>query len=174
MSQVVLYIASSLDGYIARPEGDVDWLFHDQDYGYSEFISRVGTVVMGRVTYEQILTFGEYPYPGTTGYVLSRTKAGERDENVQFLAGDLSKLVAEWKAESDKNIWLVGGGQVVREFLLHDVIDEFVLSFQPVLLGKGMPLFPPPTPQLSLTLVDSHAYDSGLVQLTYRRTRQPG
>ena len=93
---------------------------------------------------------------------------------MQFLAGDLSKLVAEWKAESDKNIWLVGGGQVVREFLLHDVIDEFVLSFQPVLLGEGMPLFLPPTPQLSLTLVDSHAYDSGLVQLTYRRTRQPG
>ena len=170
MPKVVLYIASSVDGYIARPDGAVDWLFQEGDYGYSEFIASVGVVLMGRITYEQILSFGiGYPYPGTDGYVFSRTRAGEEDANVQFTDADIPGLVAELKATKDKDIWLIGGGQLIREFLRDDLIDKIILSVHPVILGQGILLFPPDTPQRDLTLVDSQAYDTGLVRLTYRR-----
>ena len=128
MRKVILFIASSLDGFIASISGDVDWLFHDQDYGYSSFIAGVDTVVMGRRTYEQILTFGDYPYPGTTGYVFSKTRSGERDANVEFVSGDVARFIADLKAVPGKNIWLVGGGQLNGAFLQQGLIDEFVVS----------------------------------------------
>ena len=174
MPKVILYIASSVDGYIAHLNGEVDWLFHDQDYGYSDFIAGVGVVLMGRITYEQILSFGEYPYHNTEGYIFSRTRAGERDANVRFLSGDIPVLVAELKEGQERNIWLVGGGQMVREFLLHDLIDEIVLSVHPIILGKSIPLFPPHTPQMGLALIGCQAYNTGLVQLAYQRTLATG
>ena len=179
MPEVILYVAASLDGYIARPDGAVDWLddmpepsgVQAQDYGYHEFIAGVGVVLMGRVTYEQILSFGvDYPYPGTDGYVFSRTRAGESDENVTFVDGtDIPQFIAHLKGISDKHIWLVGGGLLVQEFLRHELIDRIELFIPPLILGEGIPLFPPPTPQVNLVLVASRAYDSGMVQLTYRR-----
>ena len=193
--QVILYIASSVDGYIARPDGNVDWLEElpesspepppepppeptpepsegpGEDYGYHDFLAGVGVVLMGRFTYEQILSFGiAYPYPGTAGYVFSRTRAGEQDENVRFVDdGDIAGLVARLKAEQDKNLWLLGGGQLVREFLRLDLVDRIELFILPVILGEGIPLFPPATPQRDLTLVNCQSYDTGMVQLSYRR-----
>ncbi len=182
MPEVILYVASSLDGYIARANGDVDWLEQaseesegpPEDYGYPEFIANVGTVLMGRVTYEQVLSFDvDYPYAGKAGYVFSRTRAGERDENTQFVDGsDLPGLIRELKSGAGGNIWLVGGGQLVREFLILDLIDRIELFIQPIILGQGIPLFPPPTPQLNLVLADSRAYSSGMVRLTYRRASE--
>ena len=179
MPEVILYVATSLDGYIARPDGAVDWLDDigdpaegpDADYGYSDFFAGVGVVLMGRVTYEQLLSFGvEYPYPGTRGYVFSSTRAGERDQYVEFVDGDdMAAFVTLQKETSDKNIWLIGGGQLVQEFLRLDLVDRIELFIQPVILGAGIPLFPPPTPQVNLTLVASRSYDRGMVQLTYRR-----
>lgn len=179
MPEVILYVAASLDGYIARPDGAVDWLDDlpapadgpAEDYGYHDFFAGVGSVLMGRVTYEQIRSFGvDYPYPGTEGYVFSRTRAGERDENVQFVdVSDIFGLVAQLKATRDKTIWLVGGGQLVQEFLRLDLIDRIELFILPVILGEGIPLFPPPTPQLKLALAGSRSYDMGMVQLSYRR-----
>ena len=172
MAKVILYVASSVDGYIAGPKGEVEWLFHDQDYGYAAFIADVGAVLMGRITYEEVLRLGDYPFSDMESYVFSRTRAGEQDANVRFLAGDIPNLVAELKEGLDKNIWLVGGGQLTREFLRHDLIDEFVLSVHPTILGEGIPLFPPPTPMRGLTFIGCQAFDSGLVQLTYRRGRE--
>ena len=185
MPEVILYIAASLDGYIARHDGAVDWLDSiwepdaaagDRpgpagDYGYADFIAGVGAVLMGRVTYEQIQSFGgDYPYPGTAGYVFSRTRAGERDEYVQFVDGvDISGLVARLKAAQDKNIWLVGGGQLAREFLRLDLIDRIELFILPVILGDGIALFPPATPQRRRSLVKCQSYPGGAVQLSYRR-----
>ena len=198
MPEVILYVAASVDGYIARPDGSVDWLddlpqpgaelepgsklepaggqVEDEDYGYGEFIAGVGVVLMGRVTYEQILSFGvDYPYPGTAGYVFSRARAGEQDDNVRFVAGDdIGGLVARLKAEQDKNLWLVGGGQLVREFLRLDLIDRIELFILPIILGEGIPLFPPATPQRDLTLTDCRAYATGMAQLTYRRAPVQG
>ncbi len=181
MPEVILYIAASVDGYIARPDGSVDWLPPSpetggspaEDYGYAEFIAGVGVVLMGRVTYEQILSFGgDYPYPGTAGYVFSRSRAGERDEHAQFVDGaDIPGLVAQLKASQDKNIWLVGGGQLVQEFLRQDLIDRIELFILPVVLGAGIPLFPPDTPQRGLTLTGCRAYPAGIAQLSYRASR---
>ena len=92
MPKVIAYIACSVDGYIARPTGDAGWLFHDQDYGFRDFIAAVGIVVMGRITYEQALSFGNYPWGEIEGWVLSRTRAGEHDANVHFESGNLSNL----------------------------------------------------------------------------------
>lgn len=180
MPEVILYIAASLDGYIARVDGAVDWLDDipepgdgpDKDYGYGEFIAGVGTVLMGRVTYEQVLSFGvDYPYPGTDGFVFSRTRAGEQDENVRFVDGaDMAAFVDQLKAADKGNIWLVGGGQLVREFLRLDLIDRFELFILPVILGEGIPMFPPPSPEMKLALAGCRSYDNGMVWLTYRRS----
>lgn len=181
MPQLILYIAASVDGYIARTDGAVDWLPAPpepgagpaEDYGYADFIAGVGVVLMGRVTYEQILSFGgDYPYPGTEAYVFSRTRAGERDEYAQFVDGrDIPGLVYQLKAEQERNIWLVGGGQLIREFLRLDLIDRMELFLLPLLLGEGIPLFPPATPQRSLTLTDCQTYPDGIAQLSYRSIR---
>ena len=183
MPEVILYIASSLDGYIARPDGNVDWLDEiaapadgpEEDFGYGEFFAGIGTVLMGRITYEQILTFGvEYPYPGTAGYVFSRTRAGERDENVEFVDGaDIPRFIAQLKATTDKHVWLIGGGLLIREFLRLDLIDRFIVTVMPLILGEGISLFPPPTPQIGLELVESLAFPGGMVQLTYLRATRP-
>ena len=93
MRKIRLFIASSLDGYIARTSGQVDWLFTDQDYGYAEFFAQVDTVLMGRRTYQQILDFGEYPYKGTAGFVFSRTLQGTKDNNVEFVGFDFKDLI---------------------------------------------------------------------------------
>lgn len=180
MSQVILYVASSLDGYIARLDGSVDWLDEisdpgdgsDEDYGYGEFYAGVGVVLMGRTTYEQVLSFDvDYPYAGKEGYVFSRTRAGEEDDYVRFVDGEnIPGFVENLKKNSDKNLWLVGGGQLVREFLKLDLIDRIELFILPVVLGQGLPLFPPPTPQRNLTLMGVRSYDNGMAQLTYGRT----
>ena len=181
MPEVILYIASSLDGYIARADGAVDWLDDlpeqegtEEDYGYGEFFGNVGTVLMGRVTYEQVLTFGvDYPYPGRAGYVFSGTRAGERDDNVEFVdVADIPGFVAQLKETSGRDIWLIGGGQLVREFLKLDLIDRMEIFILPVLLGEGISLFPPPAPQRNLELVESRSYNNGMVGLTYRRSPQ--
>ena len=179
MPEVILYIAASLDGYIARPDGSVHWLDEiaapegvaEEDFGYEEFFAGIGTVLMGRTTYEQVLTFDvDYPYPGTAGYVFSKTRAGQRDENVEFVDGaDLPKFIAGLKSTSDKHIWLIGGGLLIQEFLRHDLIDRLIITIMPVILGEGIPLFPPPTPQVDLELVESRSFANGMVQLTYRR-----
>ena len=170
MRKVILFIATSLDGFIASVSGDVDWLFHDQDYAYSSFIAGVDTVVMGRRTYEQILTFGDYPYPGTAGYVFSKTRSGERDQNVEFVSGDVARFIADLKAVPGKNIWLVGGGQLNGAFLQHGLIDEFVVSIHPVILGEGIPLFQGETGIHELSLRHCDSFEGGMVQLTYARS----
>lgn len=179
MPEVILYIAASLDGYIARPDGSVGWLDEisepesgsTEDYGYGEFFAGVGFVLMGRVTYEQVLSFGvDYPYAATQGYVFSGTRAGERDEYVQFVSGeDIPGLVEDLKGRGEGNIWLVGGGLLVREFLTLELVDRIELFILPVILGDGIPLFPPATSQRSLELEDSQSYANGMVRLTYTR-----
>ena len=179
MRKVVLFIATSLDGFIARSSGDVDWLFQDQnqDYGYDSLIAGTDTVVMGRRTYEQILTFGDYPYHGMSGYVFSTTRSGERDANVEFVSGDVARFIAGLKAglnagpgeNSEKNIWLVGGGKLNQAFLEQGLIDEFILSVHPVILGEGIPLFQGKSPSQELSFRHCQSFENGLVQLTYAR-----
>ena len=175
MRKVILFIATSLDGFIARSSGDVDWLFQDQDqdYGYEALIAGTDTVVMGRRTYDQILSFGDYPYRGMSGYVFSTTRSGERDENVEFVSGDVARFIAGLKTGpgeiSEKNIWLVGGGELNQAFLEQGLIDEFIVSIHPVILGEGIPLFQGNSPSQELSFRHCRSFENGLVQLTYAR-----
>ncbi|NUN64161.1 dihydrofolate reductase [Pseudanabaena biceps] len=171
MSQLILYIATSLDGYVARSSGAVDWLFTDQDYGYEDFYSTCDRLIMGRKTYEQIQSWGDYPYPEKLGFVFSQTikcdRKCDRDENVTFISGDLVSFVKDLKLQSGKDIWLVGGAEIAKTCLENKLIDKLILSIHPIVLGEGLALFSAPLPTLNLKLADSQTFDTGLVQLTY-------
>ncbi|MCD8488122.1 MAG: dihydrofolate reductase family protein [Desertifilum sp.] len=167
MRKVILYMASSLDGYIARTSGEVDWLFTDDDYGYSEFFATVDTVLMGRLTYEQVLSFGDYPYTGTQGFVFSKTPQSNSSNLVEFINRDPAAFIGELKQQPGKSIWLVGGAGLIQSCF--EQIDEFILSIHPIILGEGILLFPPPLSQADLKLQHCQTFDSGLVQLTYSR-----
>ncbi|GAA0729423.1 hypothetical protein GCM10008905_29370 [Clostridium malenominatum] len=171
--KVILYIAQSIDGYIAREDNDISWLSiverPNEDYGYENFIKTVDTVIMGRITYEKVLSFGiEFPYKGMKCYVLSKTLKGN-DQNVEFYNGNINDLIKRLKCEEGKNIFIDGGAEVVKEFRSENLIDEYVISILPVLLGKGIRLFKETDNENQVKLVESKTFDSGLVQLKYER-----
>lgn len=170
MRPLVCFIATSLDGYIAGPNGEIDWLFTDQDYGYTQLYATVDTVVMGRKTYDLCLTFGEYPYPGIPNYVWSRTHH-EKNEHATFWSGHIARLLKRLKQQEGKTIWLVGGSALVGEAITHDLLDELIVSIHPLVLGEGVPLFPSGLPRTKFQLVTSESFSTGLVQVTYRRNR---
>ena len=173
--KVVLYIAQSLDGYIARENDDISWLSiverEGEDYGYEDFVQNVDTVFMGRKAYEKVLSFGiEFPHKGRTCYVFSKSLKGS-DENVRFFSGDIEELIAKIKMEEGGDIFIDGGAEAVREFRDHDLIDEYIISIIPILLGKGKRLFKETDTQNNLKLIESKAFESGLVQLKYERIK---
>lgn len=170
---LTLYIAASLDGYIARPDGDIGWLSMmeapPEDYGYHAFVQTIDTIIVGRKTYDKVLSFGiPWPHTGRTCYVLSKSRTGS-DENVTFFGGDIGDLVAQIRQQPGLGIYCDGGAEVVHELARRDLIDRYVISIIPVLLGAGIPLFKPGRPQHHLRLVRSTAFPSGLVQVEYER-----
>jgi len=168
MRKISLFIASSLDGYIARESGEIDWLFTDQDYGYTEFISEVDTLIMGNKTYQQVLGFGEYPYSDKEVFVLSKQFHTETENNAKFVDGDWHDFINNLRHSSGGTIWLVGGGQTIHYFLKYGFIDELILSIHPIILGSGIPLIVnDPNLETVLDLKDVKNYNSGLVQVSY-------
>lgn len=165
--RVRLFIAASLDGCIAGPHGEIDWLFHDQDYGYTEFARSVDTVLMGRRSYEASLAFEPWPYPDMAAWVFTRAAQPPEDERVTFTARPPAEVVATIRKRPGKDLWLLGGGELVRAFLDDGLVDEIAVAVHPLVLGRGLPLFPEGARGTALRLVDSRAYDSGLVMLTY-------
>lgn len=169
--KVVLYIAMSLDGYIATEDDNIDFLSMvespGEDYGYSEFIQTVDTVIMGRKTYDKVLSFGiEFPHADKKCYVLSRNKKG-RDANVEFWNKPVDELIRELKTTKGKHIYIDGGSEMVQECMKKSLIDTYVLSIIPCLLGGGIRLFKEGFPQQNLKLISSTSFSSGLVQLQY-------
>lgn len=169
--ELLLYIAVSLDGFIAGEGNDLSFLSGverpGEDYGYSAFYETVDTIIMGRKTYDQVLTFGvDFPHKGKTCYVISRSRKG-RDENVEFLGNDFIESVRHLKTRPGKNIFCDGGAQVVHELLRHGLIDRMVISIIPHMLGKGTRLFKEGCPEQSIQLKKYEAFPSGLIQLTY-------
>lgn len=149
MIKIKLYIACSLDGYIARPDGAVDWLEsfphpEGQDYGYANFLKGIGTVILGRKTYEEILSF-DVPWPYATLQTVVCTKNSELylpTPNTTLCPTLSEEFLMKVKQKAEKDIWLVGGGEVVASFLRLKAVDEMWITQLPVLLGQGLPLFP--------------------------------
>jgi dihydrofolate reductase len=173
MRRLILYIATSLDGYIARTSGEVDWLFTDQDYGYTNFLAGVDTILMGRKTYEQVLTFGEFPYQTKQNYIFSSNPNFDASPHAKTVRTDLKAFVEALRQTDGKNIWLVGGAALIHPFIEQGLLDEVVLSIHPILLGSGITLFQSGTPAQRLNLVTCQSYDSGLVQMTYTVNKAP-
>lgn len=168
---LIVYIAMSLDGYIATPEGDLDFLStvaqEGEDYGYADFLQQVDTVLWGRKTYEKVLSFGgPLPHADKRVYVLTKSRQG-REGQVQFV-DDLPGLVRSLQQEQEGlAIYCDGGGALVSELLRLQCVDQLIISIIPQLLGDGIRLFQPPGPVQKLQLLYSKPFPSGLVQLCY-------
>lgn len=170
MPRVKLYIATSLDGHIARENGSVDWLFTDGDYGYEAFYDSIDAVLMGRKTYDQVLTFGPYPYAEKESFVLSRSRTG-RDDHARFVSGTPREVLDAITKVTRGDVWLVGGAGLLRDFVSADLVDEYRVAVHPIVLGRGIPLFTPQDRTLELRLENVTSHPSGLVQLDYVRDR---
>ena len=177
MRKVKLFIATSLDGFIATKEGKVDWLLDpdrsvpsDEDYGYYRFFDSIDTTLMGYNTYRKILDLGgSFPYPEKTNYVFSRHHTREEDHPVEFIASDIVSFTSGLKKGSGKDIWLVGGGQINKVMLNADLIDELIISIQPVVLGEGLPLFAEGTEFRRFKLTETKTYEGMMTQITLVR-----
>ncbi len=168
-NSVILYIATSLDGYFADVDGSVDWLFHDQDYGYTEFYDSIDIVIMGKTTYEQVLSFGEFPWKEKQCFVFSHEQ-NKDEEYATIVSGDAAEFLESFE-DNDSRLWLVGGAHLLAQFLQNDLIDEYIISIHPVILGSGIPLFPATSPKVELELEGSTSFDSGLLQVLYKKVR---
>lgn len=163
----------SLDGYIAKPDDDLGFLsiveMEGEDYGYGEFIKTIDTVIIGRKTYDKVMSMDiDFPYSGKDVFVITRTSAPDTVD-VKFYSGNLKTLITKIKSENGKNIFCDGGAETVNELLYDDLIDEFIISVIPVLVGDGKKLFKDGRPEQSLKLKSTKHFDTGLVQLHYKR-----
>ena len=173
MRKVVLGLGISLDGYIARPNGDVDFLFMPKDYSMAPFFATIDTAIMGRKTLDAGLrmTGGSFNAYGLTCYVLSRSQPAGAHKGYIVTHQSPDALVHDLRSHPGKDIWLMGGGELAREFLKSDLIDELYLGVVPVLIGDGIPLFPAGFPQREFTLLENRSYSRGLLELKYQRAR---
>ena len=172
--QVVVFLGISLDGFIAGPGGDLSWLSEcanesPAETGYDTLMAQTDALLLGRTTYDSVLQFNEWPFGGKPVYVLThRPLAPLHGE--QVLQGSIEKAVQAVKASGAKSIYL-DGGDVVRQALHLDLVDELVLSWVPVVLGSGIRLFAEGLPPSRWRLVQSRAFQSGMVQASYRNAR---
>lgn len=170
MGKITYYVAASVDGYIADANGGVDWLPQggSDDYGYAEFYAGVDALVMGRRTYDQVLSFGEWPYAGKPVYVFTSHPPEDNPHGVEFVGADPTDFMQSVAARHSGDVWLVGGGNLAEQFRRAGMIDEYLVFVIPVILGRGIPLFGGDAPLTRLELVGSQSYDGGLVMLHYR------
>ncbi len=171
MAEVVYYVASSLDGYIATADGGTEWLtaYPAEDYGYTEFYASVHALVMGRQTWEQVAAHERWPFAGKPAVVFSRRpfRAGSPDTTVT--SASPAEVVAELEGRGLSRVWLVGGGELAGSFRREGLITEYLVTLIPLLLGAGVPLFAPPGPQEQLSLAECRSFPTGVVQLRYMR-----
>src|SRR5215469_13905642 len=174
MRSIILSLGISLDGYIARLDGSVDFLFMPKDFSMAEFFKRVDTAILGRKTLDDVLKMGgsESSFGSMAAYVFSRSQPLGKRGKLTFVNEAPKQLVARLRKQKGKDIWLMGGGELAREFLKADLVDELHLGVVPVLLGEGIPLFPSCFPQRNFTLLENETYSKGLISLKYKRARK--
>lgn len=182
MRKVILDLAVSLDGYIEGPNGEYDWCFVDQDYGFTELLNRIDSIFYGRISYE---LFGSYIPPSNATdmekkiflmmnekkkYVFSKTLKSV--EGATLISGNIKEEVNKLKEEPGKDIHLFGGASLVTSFLNLNLIDEYQLAVHPIILGAGKPLFSDINKRKKLRLTDSKVYPNGLIMLFYKPVNQ--
>ena len=168
MRRVLYRVAASLDGYIAGPRGEVDWIVSDPAIDFAALYEAVDTVLLGRRTYELTQQPGAPPWPaGWHIYVFSRTLAPEQHSGVTVISGDAGATVAALRAAPGREIWLFGGGGLFRSLLEAKQVDIVEVVIIPVMLGGGVPLLETGAPLTRLSLVHSQSYPSGVVSLRY-------
>ncbi|REE05532.1 dihydrofolate reductase family protein [Marinoscillum furvescens] len=175
MRKLSLFIATSLDGYIAKPNDDLEFLKlvekEGEDYGYMEFISTVDTIIIGRKTYDYVVkAIGSEHYDNGKHdvYVITRTPRPSSGRTT-FYTGHPADLVRDLKTRDGQNIYCDGGAEVVNELVKQDLVDEMTISIIPILLGEGVRLFQDHRPEQQLELIKTKSFDTGLVQLHYKR-----
>jgi dihydrofolate reductase len=173
--ELILYIAQSLDGFIAPPDEDLSFLnavaVGGEDYGYADFVATCDTVIMGRRTYDKVAAMGvPDPHPARMLYVIT-SRPGPSTERIIFHTGDPRALVKELKAGTGKHIYCDGGAQLVDALIKADLIDRYIISTIPVLLGAGISLFKDERPRHELGLVQNQRYGSGLTKGEWVRIR---
>lgn len=173
LRKVVLYIATSLDGYIADKEGKVDWLVPtvtEEDTSYEDFYAQVDTVIMGRTTYDQVVTElspTHYPYEGVTSYIMTHESRAS-EGTIHFTDEAVVSLVQRLRKQPGGTIWLVGGASIIQPLVSANLIDEYQIATMPIILGEGIRLFITDT-RVALRAVKSYE-KNGLVYSTYART----
>jgi len=173
MRDLVYTVAASLDGYIAGPNGEFDWIVHDPTIDFGEIFRQFDTAVMGRICFEEMLRLGRSPRDlGMGTYVASTTLSPAEHSDVTIIASDLAGTVAELKRKSGKAIWLFGGGVTFRSLLDSGLVDRVEVSLIPILLGGGVPLVTPGR-RWPLIFKDSRTFPSGIVSVNYCVGTQP-
>lgn len=174
MRKLSLFIATSLDGYIAKPNDDLGFLKivekEGEDYGYTEFTANVDTIILGRKTYDWVLReigTSHYDNGERDVYVITRTSRPDAGKT-KFYTGNLTELIKQLKSRKGKNIYCDGGAEIVNELMKDNLIDEFIISIVPVFVGDGIRLFKDGRPGQQLKLVNSKTFNTGLVQLHYK------
>jgi dihydrofolate reductase len=173
MRKIVLGLGISLDGYIARLDGAVDFLFMPKDYSMAPFFKTIDTAIMGRKTLDVGVKMGggSFDNYGLATYVFSRFQTPGQRENFTYVNESPSSFIKKHRKRRGKNIWLMGGGELARDFLKADLVDELHLGIVPVLLGQGIPLFPHGFPQRNFSLLECKNYSRGMISLKYERAR---
>jgi dihydrofolate reductase len=175
MRQVRYAVAMSLDGYIAGPHGEADWIVMDPDIDFRALFERFDTFLLGRRTFEGIGGAGGGGQPGVQTLVFSRTLRQEDHPNVTVVSEEPERTLADLKKKSGKDIWLFGGGSLFRSLLEARLVDAVEIAVMPVLLGEGIPLLPPKpsSERFKLKLADSKTFGTGIVSLEYSVEYEP-
>ena len=175
--KVIVHIATSADGYVARPDGDLEWLTSrpapEGFYGMNAFMRSIDTKVLGRKTYEMSLRMGAKFDSKSRNIVFSRhPPPTDAPSGVEFVTEAIGPFVSRLREQPGKDIWLMGGGEIIASFLDEQVIDEFVVSVVPVFIGEGIPLIARRHRHVPLDLRSVDRFEDGLVQLHYRVQNQ--
>jgi dihydrofolate reductase len=174
MKKIIYSVAMSLDGYVAGPNGEADWILMDPEIDFGAMMARFDTILVGRRTFEAAQAYGGGAMPGVATVVVSQTLRQEDYPRLTIIAEDVGGAVSQLRAGSGKDIWLFGGGSLFRSLLDLGLVDTVEVGIIPILLGGGIPLLPARSERSALRLVNSEAYKTtGTVWLEYVVQQKP-